>query len=302
MDTMIRVANAPCSWGVLEFEVGSGPAAFGQVLDEMAATGYAGTELGDWGFMPTEPGRLKEELGQRSLTLVGAFVPVPLVDPGAPAGYAEMAVRVARLLCAVGGPEAFVVLADANGTDPIRTQNAGRIQPEQGLTDAQWRTFAQGAEAIARAVRDGAGLRTVFHHHCAGFVETPAEVERLMALTDPGLLGLCLDTGHYHFGGGDALAALEQYGERVWHVHLKDHQPELAVRSRGESWDYFCSIQHGVFCELGQGDVDFAGVTNALRRRGYDGWVVVEQDVLPGRGTPQESAGRNRAYLRSIGL
>ena len=299
---MMRVANAPCSWGVLEFDQDAKPATYGQVLDEIQATGYAGTELGDWGFMPTDPAQLRRELQARDLELLGAFVPVALCDAGAHEGGRERAVRTAHLLAAVAGETPFIVLADDNGSVPARTRHAGRITPDQMLDDAQWRTFARGAEAIARAVRDATGLRTVFHHHAAGYVETPQELDRLLNLTDPQLLGLCLDTGHYRFGGGDPLAAIEKYNSRIWHMHFKDFGKAVAERARRENWDYFDQVQHGVFCELGQGDVDFRAVVDALEALGYDDWIVVEQDVLPGLGTPKESATRNRAYLRSLGL
>jgi inosose dehydratase len=150
-------------------------------------------------------------------------------------------------------------------------------------------------------VREAAGLRAVFHHHCAGYVETAAEVDKLLSLTDPELVGLCLDTGHYRFGGGDPVAGVKRYGGRVWHVHFKDCQPAVAARSRAEGWNYFESVRQGVFCELGRGEVDFAAVVQVLVDMGYDGWVVVEQDVLPGMGTPKESAQRNRDYLYGVG-
>jgi inosose dehydratase len=171
-----------------------------------------------------------------------------------------------------------------------------------GLSAARWQTFAQGAGRVAQAVREASGLRTVFHHHCAGFVETPAEVERLLALTDPALLGLCFDTGHFRYGGGDPLAGLRQFGERIWHVHFKDCHPAIAARARADGWDYYQAVGGGVFCELGQGEVDFAAVCAALEEIGYEGWIVVEQDVLPGLGSPRESAARNRDYLRRLGL
>ncbi len=302
VDLMIKIANAPCSWGVLEFALDGQTAGYAQVLDEMQATGYAGTELGDWGFMPTEPARLRAELAARGLALLGAFVPVALAQPAAHAPGEAQALRTAQLLAEAAGEHAFIVLADDNGTDPARTQNAGRIRPEHGLSAAQWPVFAQGANRIAGAVRAQTGLRTVFHHHGAGYVETPAEVAQLLAQTDPALLGLCLDTGHYRLGGGDPLAALAQHGDRVWHVHFKDYHPAVAEQARVEGWDYFRAVRAGVFCELGQGAVDFAAFKAALEARGYDGWIVVEQDVLPGLGTPRESAARNRAYLRGLGF
>lgn len=305
---MIKVANAPCSWGVLEFELQGQAAGYVQVLDEIAETHYAGTELGDWGFMPTDPVRLKHEVHTRGLTLVGAFVPVMLKDPQAHIPGINAAVRTACLLAEVEGNVPFIVLADDNGKIPVRMQNAGRIRPEHSLTKGEWQIAAEGAEKIARAVKREVGLRTVFHHHCAGYFETPTEIDKLLRLTDPELLGLCLDTGHYRFGGGDPLEFLKHNFNRIWHVHFKDCQPELAKRSRAEGWDYFTSVRKGIFCELGQGDIDFAGIKAELIALGYgavdstDGWIVVEQDVLPGMGSPKDSALRNRQYLDRIGL
>lgn len=298
----MKIANAPCSWGVLEFDIEGDVATYRTVLDEMKETGYAGTELGDWGFMPTAPGDLRAELDARRLAMLAAFVPVAFADASMHAAGEAAALRTARLLAAAAGSTPFIVLADDNGKNPVRTQNAGRIRPEHGLTDDQWGTFAEGVSRIAEAVRNQAGLRTVFHHHCAGFVETPLEIERLLALTDPKLVGLCLDTGHYAFGSGDPVAAVRTYGTRIWHMHFKDCDQRVAGESYRNSWDYFESVRNGIFCELGKGAVDFPGVLSALREVGYDDWAVVEQDVLPGMGKPRECAERNRAYLRTLGL
>lgn len=297
----IRVANAPCSWGVLEFELEGEAAGFAAVLDEIQQSGYAGTEFGDWGFMPTEPAQLRDELAKRDLEMVGGFVPVALANAEKHEDGLELALRTARLLSAAN-EASFIVLADDNGAVPARTLNAGRIQPEHGLPEAQQATLNAGAETIARRVREETGLRTVFHHHCAGYVETPGEVTALLEGTDPHLLGLCIDTGHYTYGGGDALDGLERHVDRIWHVHFKDCHGQIADRARQEGWDYFEAVRNGVFCELGKGVVDFPAVRSALERIGYQGWIVVEQDVLPGMGTPIESAKRNRAYLNELGL
>lgn len=301
-NSSIRVANAPCSWGVLEFDLEGKAAGYAQVLDEMALAGYVGTELGDWGFMPTDPDQLRQELAKRKLTMLAAFVPVALVNPEKHAAGQEQAIRTARLLAATGGSNCFIVLADDNGSDPVRTKNAGRITPDMGLNEAQWRVFADGANRIAQAVKTQTGLRTVFHHHCAGYVETPAEIDMFMKLTDPALVGLVLDTGHYTYGGGDPLRAWHDYRDRIWHVHFKDCDARVAGEARREGWDYFAAIRHGVFCELGKGGVDFAAFVKALHADAYSGWIVVEQDVLPGMGTPLDSARRNRAYLQQVGV
>jgi inosose dehydratase len=299
---MIKVANAPCSWGALEFELEGKAPDYVQVLNEIVETGYEGTELGDWGFMPTDPQKLSEEIHGRNLKLLGAFVPVALKKPEAHQSGIDVAVRTARLIAAVEGDLPFIILADENGSIPERTKNAGRVTPELGLSDAEWQIFAEGAEKVAAAVKKATGLRTAFHHHCAGYVETPTEIEKLMSLTDPDLLGLVFDCGHYRFGGGDPVEGLKKYGKRVWHFHFKDYQPTVGKQGIQEGWDYFQSVSAGVFCELGKGEVNFPVLLAELETLGYDGWGVVEQDVLPGMGKPKESAQRNRDYLASIGL
>jgi inosose dehydratase len=299
---MIKIANAPCSWGALEFDLEGEAPDYVQVLDEIAETGYAGTELGDWGFMPTDPQKLAQEIHARGLVLLGAFVPVFFKDPSAHQTGIDVSMRTARLLASVEGGLPFIILSDENGKIPERSKNAGRVTPEMGLSDAEWQIFAEGATKVAESVKRETGLRTAFHHHCAGYVETPSEIEKLMSLTDPGLLGLVFDCGHYRFGGGDPQEGLRKYGKRVWHFHFKDHEPEVKKQAAKEGWDYFEAVRHGVFCELGKGDVNFPALMTQLQELGYDGWGVVEQDVLPGMGAPKESARRNREYIRTLGL
>lgn len=311
--TDIQVGNAPCSWGTLEFEGLAGERiGYEQMLDELVETGYAGTELGDWGFMPTTPAALRAELDKRDLTMLGAFVSVALKNPAAHAEGEARALKVARLLAETTrdrnqAQQPFLVLADDNNVDPVRSKNAGRISPDMGLSQAEWQTFAQGADRIAQAILSKTGLKTVFHHHCAGYVETPDEIARLLALTNPDLLGLVFDTGHYLYGSGAndpdiVQAGLDRFTDRIWYIHFKDCQPDIATQARQEEWDYLTAVGHGVFCELGQGCIDFPAVLAWLRNHNYQGWVLVEQDVLPGMGAPKESARRNRDYLRSIGL
>ncbi|MEM9950327.1 MAG: TIM barrel protein [Chloroflexota bacterium] len=298
---MLRVANAPCSWGVIE-NISKGNSDYGRVLDEMIATGYIGTELGDWGFMPTEPTQLREELSKRDLQLLASWVTVYLHDESKHQMSADDCVRTAKLLSAVGGEDTFIVLGNDPYRDPVRNLNAGRITPEMGMTDSQWDTFAKGAEYVAQRVMDEAGLRCVLHHHTGTWIETPAETERIMEMTNPEHIGLAFDTGHWAFAGGDPVAGIHKHADRIWHVHFKDHDPDVARLSREQEWDGPKGVGEGIFPELGQGDVDFAGVLKALKAIDYDGWIVVEQDVLPGMGSPKESAQKNRDYLKSIGL
>ncbi len=299
---MIQIANAPCSWGALEFELEGKSLGYQQVLSEMVETGYAGTELGDWGFMPSNPEELKKVLDEKKLQLLGAFVPVALAKEESHIAGVDLALKTAGLMCDAGYKNAFIVLADENGSVEERTKNAGRITPEMGLTESQWKIFAAGAEKVAKAVKKNYGMRTVFHHHCGGYVETPWEVAKLMELTNPDVLGLCLDMGHFAFGGGDPVDALKKYYNRIWHVHFKDFDPKVGQAARENNYDYFKSVEEGVFCELGKGSVDFNSIVNILNEKEYDGWIVVEQDVLPGMGSPKKCADHNRKYIKSLGL
>jgi inosose dehydratase len=298
---MIRVANAPCSWGVIENIAGE-RITWETVLDEIAGTGYAGTELGDWGFMPTDPARLSAELASRGLEMVGSWVSVHMHDATRLSDDIAVSVKTATLMAAVGGTTPIVVLGNDPFVDPVRSGNAGRITGDHGMTAAQWKAFCSGAEAIARAVKEETGLRTVLHHHVGTWVETPAETKRFLEHTDPALVGLVYDTGHWKFGGGDPLDGIRELRDRIWHVHFKGFSRAIADRSRAEGWDAVKSYENGVFSELAVAEIDFLPIAAFLREQNYDGWIVVEQDVLPGMGKPGESARRNREYLRGIGL
>ena len=305
----IRIANAPCSWGALEFSealVGGASAPTSgspgeRILREMSAAGYAGTELGDWGLLPTAPEPLAAALSAVGLELVGAFVPIPWIAPDAVERGVRDALQVARLLAAVAD-RPFLILADDNGADPLRRARAGRIRPVDGLAPDDLRRAARAVDRVAAEITDETGLPVVFHHHGGGWFETPDEIARLLDATAPEHLGLCLDTGHYALGGGDPLVALSRFAGRIPHVHLKDFDPRVRARADEAGWDYFDLVREGVFPELGTGAVDFPTLAERLARDGYRGWAVVEQDVLPGMGTPLESARRNRDYLKELGL
>ncbi|MFN8373667.1 MAG: TIM barrel protein [Anaerolineae bacterium] len=296
----IRIGNAPVSWAIYEFKDIEPKYTFTRVLDEIAATGYRGTELGPWGFLPTEPEKLRGELERRQLQMVGAYVPVKLVDESAhPAAEAE-AIKIGKLLAALGAK--YIVLADDNGSVPELINMAGRAVGSR-LSPAQWDVVAKGVNQIARRVNEATGLKFAFHHHCAGYVETPTEVLHLMDRTDPDLVGLCLDTGHYHYGGGDALEAVKTYGSRIRHLHFKDCDPQIRQQCIDKQLNYFEAVGAGVFCELGKGGVNFPAIIAEMEKLGFDGWATVEQDILvDDLDAPRESAARNREYLRSLGL
>lgn len=307
----IQLGNAPCSWGTLEFgSVKSDRISARQMLDELVESGYTGCELGDWGFFPTDPDELYALFAARQLTMTGAYIGIPFEDESQhDAGEAE-ALKIARQMATLAERlgsswSPVVVLAGDNGVDPVRTKHAGRVADNMLLAPAAARTFARGVDRVAARVYAETGLRSALHNHCAGFFERPDEIETILALTDPDTVGLVFDTGHYVFGAGrcdDLLAAFDRFADRISYVHFKDCAAEVMAAAREQEWDYFESVAHGIFCELGQGCVDFPGVLGWLRAQNYQGFITVEQDILPGMGHPFDSAQRNRRYLATIGL
>lgn len=294
----MKLGNAPVSWGIFEVEGLSADLNYPKVMDEIAATGYTGTELGPWGFYPTEPGRLRQELDRRRLTLASAFVPVDLTDRANHATAEAEVMKVADLLQAMGTNE--VILADPQR--PQRFLCAGRAGSADELSPQGWQAMAEGLNRTGAALK-ARGMRAVFHHHVATYVETAAEIDRLLTLTDPELVGLCLDTGHAAYGGANPVEILRRWGDRVGYVHLKDVNPTALRQARARQLDYEAGIREGVFCPLGQGQVDFDAVFDLLRGNHYNGWLIVEQDILadatgahPGP-TPLEAARVSRKFI-----
>lgn len=298
----IRVGNAPVSFGI--FEPGFGATRqlpWARVLDGIVAAGYEGTELGPYGYLPIEPVTLATELGRRGLGLGSSFVPVALADTAARGAAVAEVLAVGRLLATLGVPE--VIVADAG--DAARVATAGMDGP--GWTDAQWEEAVRTFDILADALRDALGMRIVVHHHAGTYLETPAEIDRLLDLTEPGRVDLLLDTGHYVYGGGDPIDLMRRRGDRVRYVHYKDLDAAKLDTVRRDRIDMRTAWRRGVFVPLGDGCIDFPELTRMLRMRDYDGWIIVEQDTVADdeghlEPDPFECAARSRMYLRDLGL
>ncbi|MGB8011854.1 MAG: TIM barrel protein [Terriglobales bacterium] len=298
----IRVANAPISWGVMEHVELPADYTYGRVLDEIHASGYAGTELGPYGFLPSEPLLLRSELEKRSLTLCSAFVDIELGNTAAHADGLAFVARSARLISDAGAR--LLILSDK--ILPDRNATAGRRNDANRLSwsDAQWQAAAAAISSVIVLCK-AVGLRVAFHHHAGSHVETPEEVDRLFSLFPPDQLGLCLDTGHYVYCGGDTVAFLEKQVSRVWCVHMKDVYENKAAEARSAHMNFHEAVRHGIFAPLGKGSINFPKVVSLLQHGNFDGWVVVEADVLPGgvgADAPLANAIAGREYLRLLGI
>ena len=301
----VRVANAPLSYGAFEMTVGvyanvPGP---DELLAQIAAAGYAGTELGPPGYLG-EGDDLRERLERYGLALTGGWNRVRFSEPDHWDEDLGGLKRALALFDAAGaGPNSRPVLGD--GGSDARRANPGRGGEDRsiGLDDHGWRRLADGVARAQELVRER-GYEPSFHAHTATHVEAPWEIERLLEVTDVGLL---VDTGHLLAGGSDPIQALRDWGGRVNYVHVKDVRLDVLRRVIDDRADMLEAWRRGIFCELGEGDVDLPGFFAELERSGYEGWVVVEQDRIP-RDDEQlaESAdaqARNRQWLRdNVGI
>ena len=304
----IKVAAAPVSWGVFEKTEGDAlqmPPE--QMLDQMAAAGYEGTELGPPGYFGTAP-EMKERLGSRGLSLVGAFMPLRFSR----AEHIEEDLtwmRGVMELLDEGRPDEVMpkaVLADAS-LEPERLRWAGQIDdhPEARLPDERFEVLVANIHRAGELAR-ARGFDPVLHFHAGSYCETGAEIRRVFDALDTSLVGMCLDTGHALFGGADPLALLDDYFEAVRLVHIKDCDRDVLAQvchSGGglmEAWD------RGVFCELGHGTAGLDPFLEALQAKGYEGWVTVEQDrFLKPADTPEALLAlhtRNREWLSARGI
>lgn len=296
-----RIGNAPVSWAVYEAHLPNPP--YATVLDAIAAAGYEGTELGPYGYLPITKDDLARELASRNLALGSSFVPVSLEDPAARDAVIAHSLKVASLLAEFGVKELIV----ADDEDPRRAADAGRIPADGSLgwNASEWKNAIETLEIIAQRVKDAHGLSVVVHHHAGTFVETKEEIDRLLEGTKPELVNLLLDTGHAVYGGADPVDIATRHGARVKYVHLKDADKAQLANVRSSRISMQDAWKGGIFCPLGQGVVDFKGVVAAMAARNYDGWMIVEQDVVPdehGRLNPDptESAKQSRIYLREV--
>jgi len=260
-----------------------------RVLGEAADLGLTAVEAGPDGFLPREPEKTAELLAFHRLELVGGFVPLVLHKGESRSSVLASAQRQAELFAAAGA--GVLVLAADNGQEGY--------DETTDLTDEEWdELFA--TLAMVEEIGTKHGLKVVLHPHYGTQIETPEQVERFLEGCS---MGLCLDTGHSIVGGGDPVALTESAAGRIEHVHLKDVDQTLARQVAAGALDYEKAVREGLYRPLGYGDVDVGRVLEVLDRAGYDGWYVLEQDIMldgePG-DVPSSEVGRSLDFVTEI--
>ena len=305
---VMRIASAPVSFGVDEI---MGDDAWvpepDDMLDWMVDIGFEGTELGTPGYLG-DAGQVHQRLSSRGLEFVGSFLPQHF-SRAEKADEDRAWLRDNLRLVREGSPagsQPYAILSD-QFDEPDRQAFSGRIKehPEAWLSEARFDTLIDNLHRAAELCREE-GLEPVLHPHAGTYVETADEIARVMDRIDPSLIGLCLDTGHFRFGGADPAQSVHDYHELIRHVHIKDCRTSVMDDVKREGKGLGEALRRGVFCPLGEGDSGIDAVIEALRSHDYAGWLVIEQDQSLGPSDTPESVvavqRANREYLRRLGI
>ncbi|SFE58340.1 inosose dehydratase [Paenibacillus catalpae] len=290
-----KIGAHPINWVGEDVKEHGADTTYEQIMDDMQRLGLTGTEMGR--KYPTDTEVLKQELRKRDLQLVSQWKSVLFSDPAYReeelAAY-EKHVKFLKEMgstvistCEVGGSLHF---------DPRRTPNETEVIP---LDEADWKNLAEGLNA-AGALAKQHGLKLTYHHHGGTAVESPEEIDRLMELTDPGLVYLLFDTGHAYYGGANPLEVLRKHYNRIAYIHLKDVRQSVLDEARAEKADFITCIRKGVFTVPGTGDLDFQPIVEELLARGYNGWAMLEGEQDPAKYPAYEFAAKAIAYLESL--
>ncbi|GIF20643.1 inosose dehydratase [Actinoplanes tereljensis] len=293
----LQLGSCPDSWGVW-FADDPRQTPWQRFLDEMVASGYHWLELGPYGYLPTDPSRLRDELESRGLSVAGGTVAGaggPHKDFGA---VVEATRKVAELTAAVGGKN--VVFVPVPG---YRDDVTGAYREPAGLDADQWKTLTDNSNTLGRILLEEYGVHMRFHPHADYQVETQEQTERFLAETDPRFVSLCLDTGHLAYRNADVPGLIRKYPERVGYVHIKQMDPAIAARAAAEDLAFGQAVAMGASVEPPSGSPDVPAVMDALSELDAELFVVVEQDMYPiAFDVPLPIAQRTRTYLNSVGL
>ncbi|HEY0812830.1 MAG TPA: TIM barrel protein [Pseudonocardia sp.] len=293
----LRLGTAPDSWGVW-FPDDPKQVPWHQFLDEAAAAGYTAIELGPFGYLPTRPEQLRDELGRRGLALTGATAGTALHrgDDALDAALAECR-QIAALLTAMDAP--YLVTLPAMYTD---LHTGAQLEPRE-LTADQWTTLGKAHSALGAALLDEHGVRQVFHPHADAHVDANASITRFLELTEPATVSLCLDTGHVAYAGGDNRAIVAAHPDRIGYVHLKSIDPDVLAKVHAEGMSFAQAVQHGAMVEPTLGEPDMPPLLADLNALGVPLIAIVEHDLYPApAGVPLPIATRTQQYYSGCGL
>lgn len=292
----IRVGTAPDSWGVW-FPNDAKQVPYTRFLDEVAAAGYEWIELGPYGYLPTNPIQLQDELEARGLRLSAGTVSERLHQPDSWNAVWDQVTDVAAQTAALGG-EHVVVLPEM-----WRDLYTGAELEPGELTTNQWKAKTAGVDRLGKAMFEQYGVHLQYHPHADSHVATEQDITRFLEDTDPEYVNLCLDTGHVSYCGGDNLAIINRHPDRIGYLHLKQVNPEIVARVHAEDLPFSEAVTLGAMTEPPLGVPEFPPLLEAVTRTGADVFAIVEQDMYPcPPDAPLPIAQRTRTYLGGCGV
>lgn len=290
-NSKIDLGVAPIGWTNDDMPDLGKEISFEQCISEMAEAGFTTTEIGN--KYPKDPEVLKAALAAKGLKIANAWFSSYLTTK--PYEEVEAAfIRQADFHRAVG---ANCIGASEQGHSIQGQMETPIFDAKYVMNDAEWKLLTEGLNRLGKLANDR-GLKLVFHHHMGTVVQTRAETDRLMAETDPALVSLLFDSGHFAYCGEDPLAALKAHLKRVAHVHLKDIRPEMVKKVKDEKLSFLKGVRLGTFTVPGDGAIDFVPIFQTLSDAGYNGCMLIEAEQDPAIAIPLEYAKKGRAYIR----
>ena len=293
----LQLANAPVSWGVDYPDDPKNPP-WPLVMSQIAEAGFTFTELGPYGYFPSDPIRLSEELRSRNLSVIAGFVFQPLHQPD----LAEQVLAIAEKTCALLAAVDALYLVVIDHISPERMLTAGDQSAAIPLDPTQFRFMVNLIERLA-GVALKHGILPVLHQHAGCYIEFENELEDVLRELDPERVAVCLDTGHMAYAGIDAVAFYQRHCHRVKYLHLKDIDRQVHQKVLRNKVPFLDAVSQNIFCPLGKGVTDWAALRTALAEHQFAGYATIEQDIDPAISSdPLTDAQVSRQFLRAVGF
>lgn len=305
----ITITTAPCCWGVDDVRNPHLPP-WERVLDEAAAAGFQGLELGPYGYLPLDLDRVSGALNRRNLRVVAGTIFDDLVNPANRENLLRQTNAICALITKLPKPEKhagqrfeapYLTVMDWGHDE--RDYAAGHSDRAPRLDQAAWAGMVENVRAIAELARDAYGVRATIHPHAGGYIEFSDELDRIVSDIPPDVAGLCLDTGHLTYAGMDPVETLRRYWDRTDYIHFKDIDPKVVAEVMGERIRFFDACARGVMCPIGRGSLDYPAIRALLTELGYSGYITIEQERDPrNTGSILADLAESRAFLARAGF
>lgn len=291
----VRIGINPISWMNDDLPALGGETLLETALSEGKEIGYEGFELGNK-FPKDGPG-LKAKLDEFGVACVSGWYSGFLAEDSVEHEIERCKVHMAKLQY---NHVTVVVYGECAGTIQGQIDTPLAKRPHFA-SDALWQAYAERLNAFGAHLQTTYGITLAYHHHMGAYVESPADVDKLMALTDPAKVGLLFDTGHAYFGGAtDPLLLMKKHLPRIVHVHCKDVRPQVIASARNDGWSFLNGVINGTFTVPGDGVIDYDQILGTLHAAGYEGWLVVEAEQDPAVAPSYRYAKKGYDTLRAI--